>query len=235
MNKNNSYPDEISLEGETLDFLKKHSELISTLHEIQNNEGPLILDADLLFQGNKDHWKLFYDLFFPEGSGKLFEFRGENVVVSNSRGGKEALKEIMDYLMVDTPKTMINFAKAQARKQINAPAKTVTTESRAKGKQPNLAENNNNNNSYNDFNEGYGATNNYIENVNTNTNENNGPKMGYAEEEEEYLSKLKGKNIRTYYGNERRKANRRAHRSTRRRNNTHTGRKNRRGTHKNRT
>lgn len=116
------YPETIVLEpgSEEYDLLVGHSDLIDSLSD--DIGGPLELSADLMFQGDTEKWKNFVDIFFPGLSGNpYFGFKKNAIFVLDERGGKEGLKDMLDFMMVDTPNTMMNFARQQARKQLNAP------------------------------------------------------------------------------------------------------------------
>lgn len=121
------YPETIVLQrgSEEFNFLTRHSGLIESL--ANDNEPTLELTADLLFNGDQTKWQNFIDLFFPEKAvRKFFAFKNNNIYVLPDRGGREALIDMLDFFMVNTPSTMMNFAKRQARKQLNAPQPTVT-------------------------------------------------------------------------------------------------------------
>lgn len=214
------YPDEITIEGDTLKYFKAHSELIQTLLENQGNEDSLDLSADIMFGGDKEMWKVFLDIFFPEeGYGKLFNVRNNRLIVRNERGGEDAVMNVLRYMLVDEPGRELNFARVQAQRQINAPANVAP---RGEGIRavPNYvppARNNlnfierENNNRFN----------------NNNSNNNEGPQLGYTEEEEELLGRLQGQAARNFYPNQRRKVNRRTRRN---RKNRRSSRKQRRQT-----
>lgn len=218
------YPDEITLEegSEELKFLSEHSELINTLAEI---ETPLKLTADTLFPNDaeevkEEKWHNFVDLFFPEmGVRKFFTVKNGKVVIAPGRGSENAVTSLLDFFMVDEPNTMLNFARIQAQKQINAPLSVeprgqgiiepgvgarafASRQEQLRGNQEYVGPEWPNNNNYN--------------NNNYNENNNNRTKVGYTEEEEEMLSKLKGHAASKYYPNERRKSNRRRRNMTRR-------------------
>jgi hypothetical protein len=186
-----SYPDEIiivigSPEYEAL----SHSEFFRIIAENYSENNEIKLSAK--FFG--DQWPMFVDLFFPEmGYNPLFMFRNGSIRVIPNRGTKEDLAKLMDFLLVDDEKTMMNFARNQARKQLNAPASTV---SRGKGTRKNRtnerkrgnSDYNNNNNNYN--------------NNNNNYNNNNGPNFGFIDNnEEDLLGKLSNKNAKIYFPN----------------------------------
>jgi hypothetical protein len=97
--------------------------------------------------------------------------------------------------MVDDEKTMMNFARNQARKQMNAPVKTAP---RGKGTRRNRTterKRGNSNFSNNNHNTNRAAN-------NENENENNGPPIGFADNYEEALfGKLSDKNAKKYFPN----------------------------------
>ena len=120
------YPETIVLQRgtEEFDFLVQHSGLIESL--ANDNEPTLELSADLLFAGDQSKWQNFVDLFFPAKAVRdFFGFKNGNVYVLPDRGGKEALRDLLDFFLVNTPNTMWNFAKQQAKRQVYAPANTV--------------------------------------------------------------------------------------------------------------
>lgn len=193
-----SYPSELSLskKSEEWKFLTKHSELFETIDELSDD--PVVLDADLLFQGDQRKWGIFVDLFFPElDIQPLFRFQNNAVNVIPSRGTRNDVEEIMDFLLVNTPQTMWNFADRQARKRVNAPQEQ---EERGLGVQaaPQAAAHNTYNNFANNW--GWPGNNNGLYNNFNNEYENNyGPEIGYTEEEENALSHLRGQNARRYF------------------------------------
>jgi hypothetical protein len=195
---NSVYPEAIMIEGETLNHLKKHSELIAILLDNQGDEASLELDAETLFGGDREKWKLFLDLFFPEeGYAKLFDVTAnKKLKVKNARGGEEALMDMLHYMMVNEPGKELNFAKNQALLQINAPA---VVEPRGVGvRAPLRYVRRNNANLYpHNF-----ENNNPWRNNNTHENNENNVKVGYTNEEEAMLGKLKGKMAKNYYPNE---------------------------------
>ena len=120
------YPDTIYIEGDVLDYLAKHSELIEFLLENQNDKTSLELDKKIMFGNDEGMWKVFLDVFFPEeGLGKLYDFKNGKIIVREDRGGEEAVMNVLRYMLVNQAGTELEFAKAQAKKQINAPAPTV--------------------------------------------------------------------------------------------------------------
>jgi hypothetical protein len=122
-----NYPEEIVMEpgSEEYDLLVGHSDLIDSLADIEAG-GPITLSADIMFQGDQKKWKDFVDIFFAGVSGKkYFGYKNNNVYVLNERGGKAGLTNMLEFMMVDRPETMMNFAREQARKQMNAPPVTV--------------------------------------------------------------------------------------------------------------
>ena len=192
-----SYPNEIIVVrgSPEFDVLYDHSELFRTIVEnYAENKDEIELSSEF-FGGDGDEWHMFVDLFFPEmGIGSLFMFKNGSIKVDPKRGTKEQMAHLLRYMLVDDEDTMMNFAKAQARKQVNAPLNTVPRGTGVRKTQKYKARNNNNNNNNNT-----GFNNNYY---NNNNNNNNGPRMGYTENEERYLGKLSGKNAKHYYANE---------------------------------
>lgn len=201
----NSYPHTISIEGETLDYLKAHSELITILLENQENQNALELDSETLFGGDNEKWHLFLDLFFPEeGYAKLFDVLNNSTMrVKNSRGGEEALMDMLRYMMVNEPGTELEFAINQARRQINAPAVVAP---RGVGVRAPLRfvrrNNNNNNNDANQYPHNFNNNNNGLFSNNNSENNENNVRLGYTNEEESMLGRLKGQAAKNYYPNE---------------------------------
>lgn len=200
----NPYPHTISIEGETLDYLKNHSELIAILLENQNNQDALELDCDILFGGDNEKWHLFLDLFFPEeGYAKLFDVLNNSTMrVKNSRGGEEALMDMLRYMMVNEPGTELEFAINQARRQINAPAVVAPRGVGVRAPLRFVRRNNNNNNNRNEYPHNFNNNNNRVFPNNDNENTDNNVRLGYTNEEESMLGRLKGQAAKTYYPNE---------------------------------
>jgi len=192
-----SYPDEIIVELGSPEYeALSHSEFFRTLAENYSENNEIKLSAK--FFG--DEWPMFVDLFFPEmGYNPLFMFRNGSIRLIPKRGTKEDLAKLMDFLLVDDEKTMMNFARSQARKQPNAPASTSNrgigtrkngTNERKRG---NSNYNNNNNNNNN--------------NVNNVNNEKNEPNFGFIDNNEEaILGILSNKNAKKYFPNIRRRS-----------------------------
>ena len=137
------YPVSITLEPESeeYEFLTKHSDLITELKDF----GPNIeLSADILFGGDQEKWHTFVDVFFPEMAiQKYFGFKNGKAYVLPQRGTKDKLEDMLDFFMVrQTPgnskprnvirEEMLNFARSQARKQINAPPVVVAARPRVR-------------------------------------------------------------------------------------------------------
>jgi hypothetical protein len=227
------YPETIVLDrdSEEYTFLTSHSDLIKELSDI---DPVLELSADILFAGDEGKWKSFVDIFFPElGIKPYFGFRNRNVYVLPERGTRETLEDFLDFFMVRTTNThgvgqpanvirqeMMNFAKKQARKQMNAPRnqalpgvgapRAAFVVPRAQGYEPNW--NNNNNREAEEEEE-----------------EENNIQLGQREENEPYLARLRPQN-RARFVNERRggKSNRRTRRNkSHRKNRKQTRRRNR--------
>jgi hypothetical protein len=186
-----SYPDEIIVEIGSPEYeALSHSEFFRTLAENYSENNEVKLSSK--FFG--DEWPMFVDLFFPEmGYNPLFMFRNGSIRIIPNRGTKEDLAKLMDFLLVNDEKTMMNFARKQARKQLNAPA---NTDNRGKGTRKNRTnERKRGNSNYNN--------NNYNNNNNNDVNnENNGLNIGFADNNEEALfGKLSNKNAKKYFPN----------------------------------
>lgn len=122
-----NYPESIVLEkgSEEYNLMKEHSGLIK---EFDDDGDSLELTADILFGGDVEKWHNFVDIFFPElgnKDNKYFGFKNGKIYVLNDRGGKEELTKMLDFLLVDRPETMMNFARKQAKKQLNAPSNVI--------------------------------------------------------------------------------------------------------------
>ena len=229
----NLYPTEITIEDEVLKYMKKHSDLIDILVDNEGGTDSLTIDSKNLFGGDEKRWKIFLDLFFPEmGYGKLFNIDGDRVTVRESRGGEEAVMDILKYMMVDKPGEELEFAKIQAKKAINAPAITVARGEGVAGpgigarqfaaRQAFMAARNPQSNNWgNNNNTAFGYE------GDENENNNRGVKLGYTEEEENIRSKLPNK-YKGFMPNQRR--GRRSNRRTRRNKSRRNNRKNRKQT-----
>ena len=186
-----NYPDEIIVQKDSseYDVLYKHSELFRTIAEkYSGNKDEVKLSSS--FFG--DEWPMFVDLFFPEmGYNPLFIFKNRAIQLRSNRGTKEQLAQLLRYLLVDDEDTMMNFARDQAKKQVNAPANIVPRGIRKTQKKLlNKHRNNNNINS------------NYYGNSNSNPNYNSdGIELGYTKNEENLLGKLSPKYIKKYFPN----------------------------------
>jgi hypothetical protein len=182
-----SYPEEIIVIKDSPEYeALSRSEVFRTLAESWSKTNEVILTSEYF----GDKWPMFVDLFFPEmGQGPLFIFRNRSIQVNPKRGTKKDLDELLDFLLVDK-----NFARNQARKQLNAPANTAN---RGKGTRRNWTnERKRGNSNYNNYN-------NENNNVNNNNNNNkNGPNIGFANNNEEaILGKLSNKNAKKYFPN----------------------------------
>lgn len=118
-----SYPEQIEIPEGTEEFkeIMKHSQLI---REIVDSYGvPLILDKDL-FAGDQTKWELFVDLLYPHlGTGNLFlSGKNNSIVVNPKRATSEDIIDMMDFLLIDKPDTMMEFAREKARLSSKAPA-----------------------------------------------------------------------------------------------------------------
>jgi hypothetical protein len=179
-----SYPDEIivvigSPEYEVL----SHSEVFKRLAENWSKTNEVILTSE--FFGDK--WPMFVDLFFPEmGHRPLFVFKNRSIQVNPKYGTKQDLAELMDFLLVDDEKTMMNFARNQARKQLNAPVHIVSRETGIRKTRQYSTKKYKNNN---------------INNINNNI------EFGFINSNEEDLfGKLSPKNKKKYFPNEGRRS-----------------------------
>jgi hypothetical protein len=193
-----NYPDEIIVEKDSSEYkvLYKHSEVFRMQVKYSGNKDEVKLSSS--FFG--DEWPMFVDLFFPEmGINPLFKFKNNSIQLRSNRGTKEQLAQLLRFLLVDDEETMMNFARSQAEKQINAPAEIDPRKKRTRKRNVEKKYNNNYNN-YNNYNSNY--SNNYNNNY-------NGPKLGLTEEEENLLPKLSRKNAKIYFPNERRRKTRR--------------------------
>jgi hypothetical protein len=197
-----NYPDEIIVEKGSSEYevLHKHSEVFRKQVKYSGNKDEVKLSSK--FFG--DEWSMFVDLFFPEmGYNPLFKFKNNSIQLRSNRGTKEQLAQLLRFLLVDDEETMMNFARSQALKQLNAPAEIDPRKKRTRKWNVERKYNNHNNN-FNNYN------NNYNKNYSNNHyNNNNGPKLGLTEEEENLLPKLSRKNAKIYFPNERRRKTRR--------------------------
>jgi len=186
-----SYPDEIIVVKGSPEYkVLSHSEVFRTIAENWSKTNEVKITPE--FFG--DEWPMFVDLFFPElGYNPLFFFRNGSIRLIPKRGTKEDLAKLLDFLLVDDEKTMMNFARNQARKQLNAPANTAN---RGKGTRRNWTNERKRGNS------NYNNNNNNNNNNNDTNNENNGPNIGFADNNEEaILGKLSNKNAKKYFPN----------------------------------
>ena len=120
------YPKEITIIRDSPEYniLYDHSKLLRTIFDRYMKDDEIIL-SPTLFGGDDDEWCMFIDVFFPEmGIGKIFIFKNKSIQVNPERGTREDLMNLLDYLEVDEDKRR-NFARAQAKKQINAPLNTA--------------------------------------------------------------------------------------------------------------
>lgn len=189
-----SYPDKIIILRDTpeFDLLYKHSELFRVIVEhYAEDKNRIVLSSDF-FGGDGEEWYMFVDLFFPEkGVSPLFTFKNRKIQLNPYRGTKEQMARLLRYMNVNNDDTMMNFARNQARKQVNMPQNIVPRGTGVRKTQK-YARNNSNQN-YN---------NNYTTNYNNNNNNNNsGPPLGYTENEERYLGKLSNRNAKVYFAN----------------------------------
>jgi hypothetical protein len=190
-----SYPDKIIILRNTpeFDLLYKHSELFRVIVEhYAEDKNRIVLSSDF-FGGDGEEWYMFVDLFFPEkGVSPLFTFKNRSIQLNPYRGTKEQMARLLRYMNVNNDDTMMNFARNQARKQVNMPRNTAPRGTGVRKPKKYSTRNNlniNNNNNNNNYN-----SNNY------NTN-NSGPPLGYTENEEHYLGKLSTRNAKVYFAN----------------------------------
>jgi hypothetical protein len=203
------YPDKITLRGRNIDFFTNISPLLDTIDELNGRASELVLEKDLF----SVPWGLIVDLLFPnqlsqqhKPSHELFLFRenGFPYLNPNRSVTYEDLQEIIDYFLIGHPReineTLLQFAYRRPgapERPHNAyftvsPAKELAErrekqrayrQSMENSRRNNFSEENNNSNFINYNNE----------------NENQGPELGYTEEEEEVLGKLKGANVGRYF------------------------------------
>ena len=200
-----TYPDRIVLRGRDLDFFARISPLIETLKESSDKEDELVLEHDLFYRGIK--WPLIVDLLFPYElseermpSHELFYFRdnGNPYLNPNRDVTMAELREIIDYFMIGHPQEMEEILLKFAYMRPGAPprppraeftippAQEIREERAAIQRLRTIPRGNNNypeNNENNDW---------------SNNTENQGPNIGYTEEEEGLLGKLKGTNAKRY-------------------------------------
>ena len=189
-----AYPKEIIITRGTpeFDLLYDHSELFRIIVEHYAEDKNKIVLSSEFFGGDGEEWFMFVDLFFPEmGVSPLFTFKNRSIQVNPNRGTKEQLTHLLRYMSVNNDTTMMNFAKSQARKQVNMPQNTIPRGTGVRKTQKNSARNNSNLN--------YNHNNNYNNYNNYNSN-NSGPPLGYTENEERYLGKLSNRNAKVYFG-----------------------------------
>ena len=184
-----SYPDEIIVEKGTPEYnvLYEHSELFRIIaNNYSENEDNVKLSSKFF----EDDWPMFVDLFFPElGYNPLFTFKNRTIQVRSNRGTKAQLAQLLRYMLVDDENTMMNFAKSQAKKQLNAPVEVAPRGTGIHKTRKNVSKNNN-------FN-----TNGNINNTNLNRkfNNDNNIELGFTKNEENLLGKLSNKNAKKYF------------------------------------
>ena len=193
-----AYPQEILILRGTpeFDLLYEHSELFRVIVEhYAEDKNRIVLSSDF-FGGDGEEWFMFVDLFFPEmGVSPLFTFKNRKIQVNPNRATKEKMARLLRYMMVNNDNTMMNFARSQARKQVNMPLNIVPRGTGVRKTQK-YARNNSNQN-YNNNN-----NNKYNTNYNNNNNSNNsGLPLGYTENEERYLGRLSNRNAKVYFAN----------------------------------
>ena len=180
------YPNEIIVEKGTPEYnvLYEHSELFRIIANNYSENKDKVKLSSTFFE---DEWPMFVDLFFPDlGYNPLFTFKNRTIQVRSNRGTKAQMAQLLRYMLVDDEDTMMNFAKAQAKKQINAPIDIAPRGTGVRKTRRNVTKNNNNN---------------YSSNINLNRkfNNNNNIELGFTENEEYLLSKLSNKNANKYF------------------------------------
>lgn len=209
------YPDTVVLKGRELEYFNRISGFINMLDE----DRELTLEKSWI---TGEPWGLIVDLLFPYSlerrhtpSNELFLFRenGNPYLNPNRNVTIEDLRKVLDYFMIGNPKMknreqvldeiILSFAydRPGAPKRPQYAHFTISEAEERRRQQerfrsveqgrPNIA------------NIGSGFWNN-VRNGNNennwpNNNENEGVELGYTEEEEEALGKLKGANVKRYF------------------------------------
>ena len=133
------YPDEIVLEGEDLQFWKRHSAVIADLAGNDDeltmekgffdmiNPGSELVDENVYPPESSElYWMMFVDL--AQGMNKVGAFDSAGLAQLNTRKGytKKRLMRLLDYLGFKTNKTSIEALKSYMRShQINSARETV--------------------------------------------------------------------------------------------------------------
>lgn len=199
------YPNEIIVEKGTPEYnvLYEHSELFRIIaNNYSKNEDNVKLSSKFF----EDDWPMFVDLFFPElGYNPLFTFKNRTIQVRSNRGTKAQMAQLLRYMLVDDENTMMNFAKSQAKKQLNAPVEVAPRGTGVHKTRKNVSKNNNFNTN--------GNTNGNT-NLNRKFNNDNNIELGFTKNEENLLGKLSPQNMKKYFPNEgRRSRTRRNHKN----------------------
>lgn len=227
------YPDQIVLRGRDLDYFSRISDLIETMDEINGRQNELILQNDYFFGGDAKMWGLILDLLFPYElperhmpSHELFLFNsaGNPYLNPNRDVTMDDLRSIVDYFMIGegrnilrNPRVMDDILLRFAYMRPDAPqqpryAEFTISPARLRNRERaslrairNAPVNNSipplNNNEWGN---------------NLSNNENQGPEIGYTEEEEEALGRLSGANARRYFrGGRTRRSSRKLNKKTR--------------------
>lgn len=193
------YPEKIILERGTPEFalLEKHSELFRIIVENYAENKDEVTLTPYLFGDDDNEWEMFVDVFFPELAIRpFFIFKNKKISINSKRGTKEELKQLLRYMLIDHENTMLNFVKSQAKKSINAP-RNVSARSVRKPIQQIKTYTRSSKNNFNNYSNYYSNYNQYNDDSN-----NTGPRLGYTEENEKMLGKLRGKDVSKYFPNE---------------------------------
>ena len=181
---------ELSLENDAFRTLHNHSKFIKDLLS-PDEDGKWLLSADILFGGDQTKWELFYDIFFPETAIRPVFIHGKNV--DTRRATPDDIRKLFDYMMIDEPDTMMNFAKKLAAEAINAPRATVPHGVGTRSGHPSQPAPRTAHRSYNNNN-----NNNIFNNNNNNNNNYNDVKLGHTNEEYQFLGRLSRGNQQKY-------------------------------------
>lgn len=208
--------------------LARHSGLIQNLFE--DEQGNIELSADLLFPNDAANvqtrkWNLFVDVFFPQlAVERLYTVAANgSISIDPARGNVNDIVELLDYLLVDDPDTMMDFAREQARRSLDVVA--VANEGERAPREPGAGavafearqEELRNRNAVPNIGQHNWANNN--RRFQNNENEDNEPnvRIGHREENDAILARVSQKNISRLGLNERRaKSRRNRRRQTRR-------------------
>lgn len=226
-----SYPETLVLEraSDEYDNLARHSQLIEGLFE--DEQGNIELSADLLFPNEaanvqQKKWQLFVDVFFPQlAQERLYILRNDgSISIDPARGKVDDIVELLDYLLVDEPDTMMDFAREQARKSLDVIG--VPNERERVAREPGAGavayearqQEFRNRNAVPNIGQHNWQNNNEWQNENENNNNRPNVQLGHTEENEALLAKVSRQNYSRFGLNERRSKSRRNRRRQTRRN-----------------